>query len=517
MALESRHQYQTWNHQLESFVFPDAATRATGSGITTPSGLAYTIIVDDVGRIAFQTDTGIYYRLVSIGPLVWLQLGGGAGSVTSVALTVPSDYAVAGSPITTSGTLAVTENTQTANTVKSGPSTGSAAIPTYRALVAADIPALPESAITNLVTDLAATEKTANKGIASGYASLDSGGKVPVAQLPASVVGALEYQGTWNATTNTPTLASGVGTKGFYYKVGTAGTTTIDGNSVWDIGDWIVFNGTTWDKIDNNEAVTSVAGRVGAIVLAESDITGLVTDLSNKLGATAAAGGDLTGNYPNPTLATIITGGTIGDATHSVTLTVDAKGRITAGSAISIQIAESQVTNLTTDLAAKMSNPMTTAGDIISGGTSGTPQRVAVGTVGQVLKTEGGTPTPTWQDDLATICCTMTGGGTPLTAGLQTDIRVPYNCTIVEATLLADVSGSAVMDIWKVAFASFPATSANKITASAPPTLSSASNETDTTLTGWTTAITAGDCLRFSLNSSATVTRLVLILKVKKG
>lgn len=68
--------------------------------------------------------------------------GSGTGTVTSVALTVPSFLSVAGSPITTSGTLAVTLATQTANTVFAGPTGGGAAAPTFRALVAADIPSL---------------------------------------------------------------------------------------------------------------------------------------------------------------------------------------------------------------------------------------------------------------------------------------------------------------------------------------------------------------------------------------
>jgi hypothetical protein len=68
--------------------------------------------------------------------------GGGSGTVTSVALTVPSFLSVTGSPITTSGTLAVTLATQNANTVFAGPTTGSAAAPTFRALVAGDIPDL---------------------------------------------------------------------------------------------------------------------------------------------------------------------------------------------------------------------------------------------------------------------------------------------------------------------------------------------------------------------------------------
>lgn len=64
-----------------------------------------------------------------------------------------------------------------------------------------------------------------------------------------NAIGAVNYKGTWNAATNNPALASGVGVKGDYYVVGTAGTTTIDGISTWYVGDWIVFNGTVWQRV----------------------------------------------------------------------------------------------------------------------------------------------------------------------------------------------------------------------------------------------------------------------------
>jgi hypothetical protein len=64
----------------------------------------------------------------------------GLGTVTSVALSVPSELAVAGSPITTAGTLAISKAVQNANKVWAGPTTGGDAQPTFRALVAADIP-----------------------------------------------------------------------------------------------------------------------------------------------------------------------------------------------------------------------------------------------------------------------------------------------------------------------------------------------------------------------------------------
>ena len=114
---------------------------------------------------------------------------------------------------------------------------------------------------------------TATKGVANGVASLDGSGTVPVSQLPAAVLGALSYQGTWNATTNTPTLTSSTGTKGYYYVVSVAGTTNLNGITDWQVGDWAVYNGTAWQKIDNTDAVTSVNGYTGTVVLTAADVS----------------------------------------------------------------------------------------------------------------------------------------------------------------------------------------------------------------------------------------------------
>lgn len=70
------------------------------------------------------------------------------------------------------------------------------------------------------------------------------------------VGGGLEYKGLWNANTNTPTLASGVGTKGDYYVVSVAGVTNLDGINDWGVADWAIFNGTAWQKIDNSESLS---------------------------------------------------------------------------------------------------------------------------------------------------------------------------------------------------------------------------------------------------------------------
>jgi hypothetical protein len=75
----------------------------------------------------------------------------------------------------------------------------------------------------------------------------------------ASVAGGLNYQGTWNASTNTPTLVSSTGTNGYYYVVSVAGSTNLNGITDWQVGDWLIFNGSTWQKIDQSE-VGDVSG-----------------------------------------------------------------------------------------------------------------------------------------------------------------------------------------------------------------------------------------------------------------
>lgn len=71
-------------------------------------------------------------------------------------------------------------------------------------------------------------------------------------------IGALNYKGTWNASTNTPTLAPGAGTKGDYYVVSVAGTTALDSISNWGIGDWAVFNGAVWQRVEGGADLNGV-------------------------------------------------------------------------------------------------------------------------------------------------------------------------------------------------------------------------------------------------------------------
>lgn len=111
-----------------------------------------------------------------------------------------------------------------------------------------------------------------------------------------NAIGALNYKGTWNASTNTPTLASGVGTKGDYYVVSVAGTTNLDGITDWQIGDWAIFNGSAWQKIDNTDSVTSVNGQTGTVVIDADDVGAAANTVEIIAGTGLSGGGNLTAN-----------------------------------------------------------------------------------------------------------------------------------------------------------------------------------------------------------------------------
>jgi len=119
--------------------------------------------------------------------------------------------------------------------------------------------------------------------------------------------------------------------------------------------------------------------------------------------------------------------------------------------------------------------------------------------------------------DLAGIEFIIDGAGSEIAVGQKGHLRVPFACTIASCTILADQSGSIVVDIWKDDYDHFPPIDGDSITASAPPTLSTAQKNHDATLTGWTKTIAAGDILAYNVDSVTTITRVVVILQVTKS
>ena len=140
--------------------------------------------------------------------------------------------------------------------------------------VEAEITALNIAFIQGLQAALDDKENKSEKGVANGYVPLNSAIKIALEFLPDSVLGGLRFIDVWNASTNTPTIPDATdANKGNYYVVETAGNTDINGVTDWEQGDWVVSNGTEWHKIDNTDAVSSVNGLKGVVVLDADDIS----------------------------------------------------------------------------------------------------------------------------------------------------------------------------------------------------------------------------------------------------
>jgi hypothetical protein len=129
-----------------------------------------------------------------------------------------------------------------------------------------------------------------------------------------ALVGGVMYEGVWNASTNSPSISSGVGSKGDYYVVSVAGSTNIDGISDWKIGDWIIFNGTTWDKVDNTDAVSSVNGFTGAVSLTTANIS----EVTNLYFTDTRARNAITLTTTGTTGASTYSGGTLNIPIYSL-------------------------------------------------------------------------------------------------------------------------------------------------------------------------------------------------------
>jgi len=123
---------------------------------------------------------------------------------------------------------------------------------------------------------------------------------------------------------------------------------------------------------------------------------------------------------------------------------------------------------------------------------------------------------PAGSSGTASITFVIDGGGEAITTGEKGHLEIPFACTIKQVTMQADQSGAIVVDIWKDTYANFPPTDADSITASAPPTISSAQKSQDATLAGWTKSISSGDILAFNVDSCATIQRVTISLLVEK-
>lgn len=229
-----------------------------------------------------------------------------------------------------------------------------------------------------------------------------------------NAIGALNYKGTWNATTNTPTLASGVGTKGDYYVVSVAGTTTLDGISNWGIGDWAVFNGSVWQRVeggaDLNGVNLSVTGTTTLSGLTAS--TALALDASKNVVSVTntGTGNNVLATSPTMTTPRVVTSinDTNGNEVFGITATASAVNELTVANAATgnnpVLSATGSDTNIGITLTPKGTGNVTlSTGNLVQGtaakGVNFTANTPAAGMTSQLLNWyEEGTWTPILTD-----------------------------------------------------------------------------------------------------------------------
>ena len=177
------------------------------------------------------------------------------------------------------------------------------------------------------------------------------------------------------------------------------------------------------------------------------------------------------------------------------------------------------LTGLTTPLSLAQggtgSNLTGTAGAVVTS-TAGGLAQTTVGTTGQFLRSRG-TLTPQFANITSAASLIVDGSGAIFSTGVKGYLQIPFDATITGVTLLADTAGSVVVDIWKDTYNNFPPLVGDSICASAKPTISSGVKYTDSTLTGWTTNITANDILAFNIDSVASITRLTISLTIVRS
>jgi len=170
---------------------------------------------------------------------------------------------------------------------------------------------------------------------AGGVATLGLDGIVPSSQLPG---GGPVYKGTWNADTNTPTLADGTGSGGDEYAVVVAGTQNLGSGAItFAVGDFCIYNGTIWQKIPSGgTGVTSFNTRTGAVTLTSGDVTNALS--SGSITNTKLANANITINTGFG-----LGGGAVVDLGGSISLTTTV-GNILPGTGVGVSVGSGNYT-----------------------------------------------------------------------------------------------------------------------------------------------------------------------------
>jgi plastocyanin len=210
-----------------------------------------------------------------------------------------------------------------------------------------------------------------NLGTANGIASLGADGKLTASQIPSSLTGAVVFKGTWDASTNTPTLADGSGSAGWQYAVSVGGTRNLGSGSITFVaGDSVIYNGTIWQRIPSS--TVAAAGTLTGATLASNVLSSSLTSVGTltNLTVTNTITGSITGNAGTVTNG-VYTNGTYSDPTWITSLAASKVG----------------LGNVTNESKATMFASPTFSGTVTLGAVGNVS--ITGGTTGQVLTTNG--------------------------------------------------------------------------------------------------------------------------------
>ena len=154
-----------------------------------------------------------------------------------------------------------------------------------------------------------------------------------------------------------------------------------------------------------------------------------------------------------------------------------------------------------------------TAGQIVYCDTTNSTDVLGIGTAGQVLTVNSGATAPEWRDNDWALNISLGDGSNAIdTDEPEQWLQLPKAGIIEGFKMAADTSGDLTVDVWKATFANFPPTDGGSITSSAQCELSSELTTANSTLTGWTTTFSAGDWLKFHVDTAGTLTQATLVL-----
>jgi len=263
---------------------------------------------------------------------------------------------------------------------------------------------------------------------------------------------------------------------------------TIDGGTISGLSSPIpVASGGTGGATDTAARANLVAAKSGI----NNDITAL-TGLVTPIPITGGGTGAINANAARANLGAAASG---------------ANSDITSLTGLTTPLSLSQGGTGSNITAAAGGVPYSTAGAIVL---------TAPGAVGQLLRSNGSSA-PAWATQNTAASLVVDGNGSPFSTGVKAYLQIPFAAVITSVTLLADQTGSVVVDIWKDTYANFPPTVADSICGGNKPAISGGVKYTDSILSGWTTPIAANDILAFNIDSVTSITKLTISLTLARS